>query len=696
VEWWRPFLTRLVAADPGMRRFRAATHVIVAVVLAVGVALPALAALHQPVTAVAPAAVVAMVSMLAVRAGGREGVLTTLVLPVAATVTFTLAALVHGSLQVAELVFVGVMFVAVWMRRFGPRALAAGMAAFLGYFLALFLQVSFTALPAMAGAAVVGACAALLARFVLLPERPDSAWRSGVRALRARVHTLLHAVDALGAEPGSGARRRRVHDQLLRLNATALSLGTTFAALDELPPERADALRRHVLDVELAAGALVTAVDGLVDGPVDAAARPAVAQVTAALDRDVAAAARASREIADQLDGAGSPAVGMAVRRLAAAAADLGTATLTMQHDTDLPAAPEPAAEEPADEPDEPEEQRGLQPTTRTAIQVAVAGTLAILVGGLVAPGQWFWAVITAFVVFAGANSRGELLVRAWSRTLGTLGGVIAGVLVASLVTGHVALQGAVVLVCVFLAFYLLPVSYGLMTFFVTTMLGVLYGLLGRFSVAFLEIRLLETVIGAVAGAVAALLVLPTRTRGVVREQATAFLAPVAGLLRGAADDLRAGADVRPLAAEARDVDTQMHALLVSARPFGSYRFGDARARYERWRLLVGSCAAGTRGFARVIAPAACTSDQDTRERLAELAATVADLADAVAARDPDATAELVERACEQEGTLVDVVEAVAAGETLLRVAIHQLGRLRGVLADLAREFGPRPATVPA
>ena len=65
-----------------------------------------------------------------------------------------------------------------------------------------------------------------------------------------------------------------------------------------------------------------------------------------------------------------------------------------------------------------------------------------------------------------------------------------------------------------------------------------------------------------------------------------------------------------------------------------------------------------------------------------ELAATVADLADAVATRDPGTAAALVDRACEQEGTLVDVVEAVAAGETLLRVAIHQLGRLRGVLAD--------------
>jgi hypothetical protein len=55
VGWWRRFLTRLVAADPGMRRFRAAVQVIVAVVLAIGVTLPVLTAQHQPLVAVAPA-----------------------------------------------------------------------------------------------------------------------------------------------------------------------------------------------------------------------------------------------------------------------------------------------------------------------------------------------------------------------------------------------------------------------------------------------------------------------------------------------------------------------------------------------------------------------------------------------------------------------------------------------------------------
>jgi hypothetical protein len=134
-----------------------------------------------------------------------------------------------------------------------------------------------------------------------------------------------------------------------------------------------------------------------------------------------------------------------------------------------------------------------------------------------------------------------------------------------------------------------------------------------------------------------------------------------------------------------------MHALLLSARPLGSYRFGDARARYERWRLLVGSAAAATRGFVRLIGPAAAVCDADTRSRLGDLAATVADLASAVATRDSDSAATFVKQACEQEGTLVDIVEAVEAGPTMLRAAIHQLGRLRAVLADLSTEFGPRP-----
>jgi uncharacterized membrane protein YccC len=423
--------------------------------------------------------------------------------------------------------------------------------------------------------------------------------------------------------------------------------------------------------------------------------------VTHALEDQVGDGGAAAREVADRLDGAGSPTVGMAVRRLAAAAGDLRTALQGVDR-TPAPAA-DPAspaetvddtADDPADDGDAPERPRGLRPTTRTAIQVVVAGALSIGIGGLVVPGQWFWAVITAFVVFAGAASRGELVARAWSRVAGTLGGIVAGVVVASLVSAHVVLQLLVVLVCVFLAFYLLPVSYGLMTFFVTTMVGVLYGLLGRFSIAFLEVRLVETVIGAVAGVAAALFVLPTRTRGVVAENRRAFLDALVALLRDAADELRTGPEIRPLAPAARTVDDRMHTLLTSASPLGQWRFGEARALHYRRRQLMTAAAAAVRGFARVVGPAAATSDADTRDRLAGLATTVADLAQAVA--DDAPTIELAERAYAQEGTLVDLLEAVAVGPTALRWAVHQLGRLRGVLVDVAREVGPVATPLPS
>jgi hypothetical protein len=429
--WWDRSLTQLVAADPGLRRLRAAVQVILAVVLALVVALPVLTALEEPPTAVAPAAVVAMTSLLAVRQGGTwDRVLTTLLMPVSATTAIALAMLTRGSTVLGEAVFLVVMFVAVYMRRFGGRATALGMVAFIGYFLALFLQATWALLPAMAGAAVVGAVTALLARFVLLPERPVGAWRRGVRALLARVGTLRHAMRALCDQPDAGKRRRRVREELLRLNSTTLALGTGFDALTALPEKRADELRDRVLDVELAAGALVAGLDGVLAERTDAVAPWVLAEVGRALDQDVGQAAQSCRRLADYVDGAGSPVLAMAVRRLAAAAAELDAAVAAVQRNLDLTAVTAdeaPGADLPADEAepdpdgtaetDEPTDRGRLRPTTRTAVQVVVAGSLSILVGGLVSPGQWFWAVITAFVVFAGAASTGELLVRAWSRT---------------------------------------------------------------------------------------------------------------------------------------------------------------------------------------------------------------------------------------------------------------------------------------
>jgi uncharacterized membrane protein YccC len=161
---------------------------------------------------------------------------------------------------------------------------------------------------------------------------------------------------------------------------------------------------------------------------------------------------------------------------------------------------------------------------------VSVAASLAI-VGELESPSRWFWAVIAAFVIFAGTNSWGETLTKGWQRLLGTMLGVPCGVLVATRFAGNKTASLAAIFVCLFCAFYFMTVTYSLMTFWITTVLSLLYGLLGEFSFGVLLLRIEETAIGAVIGVAVAILVLPTNTRTAIRNDTRAFLTSLSALI---------------------------------------------------------------------------------------------------------------------------------------------------------------------
>jgi uncharacterized membrane protein YccC len=209
----------------------------------------------------------------------------------------------------------------------------------------------------------------------------------------------------------------------------------------------------------------------------------------------------------------------------------------------------------------------GLHPATRAAVQVAVATALATGVGELISPNRWYWAVLAAFVVFNGTTSRGQILSRAWQRVLGTLGGVVAGVLLAAVVGSNAPLQLGLVVVCVFAAFYLVRVSSALMVFFITVLLAMLYGLLGTFSVQVLELRIYETAAGAAVGIAAAFLVLPTGTRSTVDDKLRDCLDALDALVRDATAAVRTGASEVVLVTASRDLDDTLVELDAAAEP---------------------------------------------------------------------------------------------------------------------------------
>ena len=243
--------------------------------------------------------------------------------------------------------------------------------------------------------------------------------------------------------------------------------------------------------------------------------------------------------------------------------------------------------------------------TTRQAVQVAVAGALAIVLGRWLNETRYYWAVIAAFIAFTGTGSRMETFFKASNRVIGTLVGLVAGIELAHVTSGHPAWILTTIVLSMFCGFYLVRVNYAYMIFFVTIMVAQLYTVLHEFSDQLLVLRLEETVVGAVAGIVVGLLVTPLSTRDTVRLAQQDLLESLAALLDRLAghrpDDPEAETDPEALM---RDVENQMRELALVALPLSRPLLVANDRRLVRHRLLLHGRAvqtaralvAGTRG----------------------------------------------------------------------------------------------------
>ncbi len=128
---------------------------------------------------------------------------------------------------------------------------------------------------------------------------------------------------------------------------------------------------------------------------------------------------------------------------------------------------PEPTEEQEEEESGDEEEdrrrQRGglvgkLRLTTVQGIQATLASGFTLLAGEVFSPSRPYWVVITAFIVFMGSGTLGDTLYRGFQRTTGTLLGG-GGVFLASIASGSLYLEGLLVLISIFLAFYLFAIS---------------------------------------------------------------------------------------------------------------------------------------------------------------------------------------------------------------------------------------------
>ncbi|HJQ47731.1 MAG TPA: FUSC family protein [Amycolatopsis sp.] len=577
---WERTRDRIVGTDPGLVRLRLAGLGVCGILTAITV----LAALGRPIPTMIVAAIAALQSAFTVNDRTPRAQALTLVLAFCSgAASLTVASFGAALPPLDSVLFVVLIFFAVYAQRFAPRGNAMGALAFFMFFFAMFLQVHPSQLPPYLLALAVGVGANAFARFVLLRRRPDLELMRVRRAFRARLGGLTRAAAAYLADDGTDRRVARLRRAESRVHEAILMVDGTID--DVLEPAAADLLRRRAIEVELAAQWLSittrrTDTEELTDEVRDELIGSLVRFETL-IERDPGELPVISEtdEFSKMLV-AGSrlePQPGDGLRR---AIAELALADVNAQRIAENDYSAE--AEVPAPEAPQRKKVFAYDNRTRSAIQATIAGALAVLGGELVSHQRWYWAVLTVFVVFLNTSTAGATFVKGLRRVTGTLVGIFGGMLLALVVNGDTALTFVLLLLCVFGIVYTSRVSQLVASFFITCMLGLLYSLLGTFTIEVLWVRVAETAVGAVAGILAAIAVLPVRTRTVLRSDMAKVLDNLHQFLDGAELLLSGHENVnvidlsRELDRSIETVRTTVEPLtypvsLASRRNYGSY-----------------------------------------------------------------------------------------------------------------------------
>ncbi|MBX5090308.1 FUSC family protein [Rhizobium lentis] len=548
----------LLANDPALSRLRMGLRVTLTIVFSFLILL----AIHRfilplPTAAFGLGIVLSIEGGVAVRDKGNSRQLVTRLFGcVASVAVVAIAAGLEDHRFLSDLVFLVVIALASAGRVFGPRGFAIGMFAFTSYFMGAYFRPSLAELPDVAIGPIVAVLVGHLVRAALLPDDWRRDLLRSLESVRGRINQILFKLAALAGSAEVGEADRQELRQLEERLKEVVLMAETFiprppAGVFDGAADPAAELAIRLFDAHLAAeSAIVVSFQSL----------PPFALVHAVIEADAAELARyeaMAEAIKDQPQGETLRALlwlGEARQQLAQAIHQgqaSGFSGINPLND----AAPSQGIDFSL-----------ANPLLRSALQITLASAIAMSFGLLLSRERWFWAVLASFLVFTNTNSRGDTAMRALSRSLGTVLGIAFGLVLATLISGEPAIAIPFVAICIFLAFYFLQVSYATMTFFISIVLCLVYGMTGVLTLDLLKLRIGETMIGAAAGTAVAFVVFPTRTRGAVDVALARWFQALRDLL-GAVGEGKNGFE---LIALSQKIDACYRDLTVAARPLGS------------------------------------------------------------------------------------------------------------------------------
>jgi hypothetical protein len=665
-----------------------------------------------------------------------------LFLPLPLLATLSVALVLHVRLLSLALLVV-TLTVGTYCRRFGPLGFNGGVLAFMGSFLGFFIQdyVPIGDFGWLAAEVGIGVAGTLAVHFALFYPRAGAAVRRMQRSYAARARDVASEVADLyettvrsGKNDDSHQRaERQLQRQLLRLNEAALLVDAQLSNPAAVPAGwSAATLHQRLFDAEVgltnaARFALAIARRGL-PAPVTSVVTDALAGVRTmdfAAVLDAAATIRELLEDHDEERAGLTPDDRIILHRFATSVTDFSLALRAFgQYPESDP------ADDAADEgfttqvatfggwlpgsafiAGAASQERGgagllervrLAPYARTAIQMGIAISGAIIAGDALSGRRFYWAVIAVFVTFMGANTAGEQIRKSAFRIAGTFVGVLVGSVLAHLIGDRVGWQIAVVLVSLFLGLYLFRINYAFMVIGITVMVSQLYVELDEFSNSLLVLRLEETAIGAGVAIATVLLVLPLHIGRVARVAARQHLVALADLIDRCLDRLAdpasgTGSDLE-LRAASRRVDMAYQALVATVWPLRTPLFGSLADRIAAFLAT----AVAAKYYARnLLLDASTRCDGLEAKPAAELATARRQLAGSIAAittalaadgtgGEPGGTGRRAGQYVRSASLFARVADVLPEQGRMSRpqLALRDLELLDGALAEAARWAG--------
>jgi uncharacterized membrane protein YccC len=493
---------RYLISDPGLFRLRSALRGTITVCVTTFALYTLSSYGHKPFLF---ALVGAMMAMNGALMGDdrtvREQKVTALLTPVISAVSLAFGVLLFPYRIPSIVVLLVFTFGAIFIRRYGVRWTTLGAISYTAYFAALFFKVPFDQMVFVVEGIVVAGLFSYGVKFWLVPDRAQSAIAWSLSAYRASLRRFVRAArrELAKASKLNGAA---VRSRMLVVNQLAfLSEDAITNAADALPGSGAlvRALQGRVFDLELGARRIYESFE--------LRSRAETVAELNSLERGYSSL-RAGEQALVAEEEAASPVVSTSTGIQGATVA--GKTGIAKVRYSSL------------------SERFHFQ--TRQAIQATVATLIATVVGTMISQDRWYWAPLTAYVVFTG-TTRGDSLRRAFSRLAGTAFGVAAGLSIAWLLHGERDYEIAALFFGMFCAMFAIKVSYAWYVFWLTTVIAIFYSLLEVLTPSLLYLRIEQTLIGGICGGICAFFVLPISAKTSLRSELAKLIALLSNVL---------------------------------------------------------------------------------------------------------------------------------------------------------------------